>query len=101
VSAVAALHTDERAGDPGGSEARLSDACPECRRRGLNRGSGFRRNVTRHRSHEAEAQGESSDAKGDDTDGADDEGQEERPEHRARAPERILHEAVESEENWD
>src|SRR5207244_3748595 len=85
----------------GGSEARLSDACRECRRRGLNRGSGFRSNVARHGSHEAEAQGESPDAKGYDPDGADEEGHEERAEHRARAPERILHEGVEREENWE
>src|SRR3989442_9991523 len=73
VSTVAALHTHERASDSGGSEARLSDAFPERRRRGLNRGSCFLRNVARHGSHQTEAQGKSADAKEYDPEGADEE----------------------------
>src|SRR6058998_4373170 len=63
VSTVAALHAYDRAGDPRGSEARLSDARPERRCRGLNRGSCLGRNVARHGSYEAEAQGKSADAR--------------------------------------
>jgi len=101
VAAVAALHAHDGAADPGSAESRVSEAGPERCRSGLNRGGRFRRDVAGHGPHEAESQREAPGADHDDAQRANHERQEERAEHRAAAPERILHEAVERQEDRD